>query len=838
MVARLILQESEPVRYHLQEDASFQSVDADQLRPGRIWRVCVIREGWSKNKRYYPRDVLMATVPLLEGASVALYACTHTGAAADHLARPARIEGEAPAGNVAGLTANVAFEESGPEGPGIYADFHVSSEDVRRLALASREAGVPCPLGLSIDATGMGEMGFAEGRQGLIVREIVEILETTLVSNPAAGGRLLRLVASTGKEEENSMNGLRRFLERRLRRTNGNADAVAGMAPQALAEAVAAQFQEMDGDKAILGLALDFLKAGKTEEAIMALEKLVTTVDSEPSAEPAMEAKKKPMMEAVAYASSADVSAQAQRLSQLERNLQESQCALTLRESLAASGLPDEVQSYVRKQFAGKVFTSVELAEAITDARNMLAKALPAGGIQTTTRTSVGVEPYDRLAAAIDLMWDGSVPEGIQESEAHRQAKRGGVPRIREIATQWYDDHQASGRPGANRVLVEATTADLAALLGTSLNRRVSQEFMARAREYERWVTINSDVTDFKLQTILVEGSLGALPTVAQGDGVGTATYAYGVLGSDDSVTASITKYGKVWGITREVIKNDDMRWLRNLPRQMANSALLTEKQQVMLGLIGNLGAAGINTDTCYTGNVLYAGGHNNYATTAFSYAGLVAALKMKRNARLRGCKTTITSNINSSTTTIPVASTKNFAAGGHFYIDNELFTIVTVDSATQFTSAARSGADAASHTSGAAVRQLTDQMVLSQHTLVVPTDLVDTAAEVLASVLKPDTANNNGSALPYLARDIVLQDYHSSFLGNDANNWYMPVSAKEGEFLTLAHMDGQRTPYVGVAEGQEAFNMLHADQTDYKARFEFLVKQVQPDGSTGNIVA
>lgn len=837
MVARLILQESEPVRYHLQEDASFQSVDADQLRPGRIWRVCVIREGWSKNKRYYPRDVLIATVPLLEGASVALYACTHTGAAADHLARPARIEGEAPAGNVAGLTANVAFEESGPEGPGIYADFHVSSEDVRRLALASREAGVPCPLGLSIDATGMGEMGFAEGRQGLIVREIVEILETTLVSNPAAGGRLLRLVASTGKEEENSMNGLRRFLERRLRRTNGNADAVAGMAPQALAEAVAAQFQEMDGDKAILGLALDFLKAGKTEEAIMALEKLVTTVDSEPSAEPAMEAKKKPMMEAVAYASSADVSAQAQRLSQLERNLQESQCALTLRESLAASGLPDEVQSYVRKQFAGKVFTSVELAEAITDARNMLAKALPAGGMQTTTRTSVGVEPYDRLSAALDLMWDGNVPEGLQESEAHRQARRGGTPRIREIVTQWYDDHQASGRPGANRVLVEATVADLAALVGTSINRRVSQEFMARAREYERWVNIISDVTDFKLQTILVEGSLGAMPVVAEGDGVGTATYAYGVLGSDDSVTASIVKYGRVWGLTRELIKNDDMRWLRNLPRQIANGALLTEKQQVLKALIGNLGAGGINTDTCYTGNVLYAGGHNNYATTAFSYAGLVAALKMKRNARLRGCKTTLTGNHNNSTTTVTVGSTKNFAAGGNFYIDNELFTIVTVDSATQFTVATR-GADAASHTGGAAVRQLTDQMVLNQHTLIVPTDLVDTAAEVLASVLKPDTANNNGSALPYLARDIQLQDYHSSLLGGDANNWYMPVSAQEGEFISLAHLDGQRTPYVGVAEGQEAFNMLHADQTDYKSRFEFLVKQVQPDGSTGNIVA
>lgn len=837
MVARLILQESDPVRYHLQEDATFQQVPADQLRPGRIWRVCVIREGWSKNKRYYPRDVLMATVPLLEGASVALYACTHTGSPADHLARPARIEGEAPAGNVAGLTANVAFEESGPEGPGIYADFHVSSEDVRRLALASREAGVPCPLGLSIDATGMGEMGFAEGRQGLIVREIVEILETTLVSNPAAGGRLLRLVASTGKEEEEDMNGLRRFLERRLRRTNGNADAVAGMAPQALAEAVAAQFQEMDGDKAILGLALDFLKAGKTEEAIMALEKLVTTAGDEPSAEPAMvEAKKKPMMEAVAYASTADVLAQAQRLAQIERNLQESQCALTLRESLTASGLPDEVQSYVRKQFAGKVFTSVELAEAITDARNMLAKALPAGGIQTTTRTAVGLEPYDRLSAALDLMWDGNVPEGLQESEAHRQARRGGTPRIREIVTQWYDDHQASGRPGANRVLVEATVADLAALVGTSINRRVSQEFMARSREYERWVNMISDVTDFKLQTILVEGSLGAMPVVAEGDGVGTATYAYGVLGSDDSVTASIVKYGRVWGLTRELIKNDDMRWLRNLPRQIANGALLTEKQQVLKALIGNLGAGGINTDTCYTGNVLYAGGHNNYATTAFSYAGLVAALKMKRNARLRGCKTTITSNINNSTTTIPVASTKNFAAGQQFYIDNELLTVVTVDSAVQITSTTR-GADAASHTSGAAVRQLTDQMVLSQHTLVVPTDLVDTAAEVLASVLKPDTANNNGSALPYLARDIQLQDYHSSLLGNDATNWYMPVSAQEGEFISLAHLDGQRTPYVGVAEGQEAFNMLHADQTDYKSRFEFLVKQVQPDGSTGNIV-
>ena len=639
------------------------------------------------------------------------------------------------------------------------------------------------------------------------------------------------------------MNKLRAFLAARLRRINGNADAVAGMEPQTLAEAVAKQFQEMDGDQALLSLAIEFLKSGKTDEAIMALEKMVASEGSEP-AEPVqagLPAPKKavPAMEAVAIA--ADVSALTARIAAQEASMAKAQYASALRESLAASNLPSEVQTYLGKQLA-EPRSPVALAESITDARNMLAKSLPAGGIQSGRSVSVGVEPYDRIVAAVDMLWDGNVPEGIQESEAHRQVKRGGAPRIREIATLYYDDPRCQGRPGPNNLIQESTTADLPGLIGTSMNRRVSQEFMARQREYERFVTIDSSVTDFKLQTILIEGHLGSLPTVAQGDGVGTATYAYGVLGGEDSVTASITKYGRVWGLTRELIKNDDMRWLRNLPKKIADSALLTEKKQVLKALQGNLGAGGINTDTAYTGNVLYSAGHNNYTASAFSYMALVAALKLKRNARLRGAKTTLTGNHDNATTTVTVGSTKNFAAGDQFYIDNELFQVATVDSATQFTVATRgsiaASSDAAAHTALAAVRQLTDQMVLSQHTLVVPSDLIDVAAEVLASVLKPGTANNDGSALPYMASNIVLQDYHSSLLGNSATKWFMPVAASEGEFITLAHMDGQRTPYVGVAEGEESYNMLMADQTTYKCRFEFLVKQVLPDGSIGNMPA
>lgn len=830
------------IRYHLQEEAIATGILAPELQPGRIWRVCLIREGWSKNKRYYGREALRSAVPLFEGAAVAVYRTDAKGqpVQADHLARSARLNGsEGQAGNVAGITANVAFEESGPAGPGIYADFHCTNPEIRSLALAAHEAGVPCPLGLSIDATGTAEVGLAEGLSGLIVTQIHEVLETTLVANPAAGGRLVRLIASTGNtEEEDNMNALRRFLERRLRRINGNADAVPGMEPRALCEAVAGQLQEMEGDKAILQLALEFLKAGKTEEAVMALEKLVATAGSEPEPEAVMESRQ---VEAVATINTNFATAdQVLRLSEaLERTQRESRqfaCQMTLRESLASSNLPGQVQDYLRKQFCNRIFDSAELAEAINDARQLLASQVPQGGI-AVARASIGIEPYDRIVAAVDCLW-GSIPEGLQESEAHRQVMRGAAPSIRQICVEYYDDLHCAGRPGPNAILHENTTSTLPYLIGTSINRRVAVEFMARAREYERWVTLGA-VADFKLQDILVEGSIGPLPSVSEGDGVGTATYAYGVLGGEDRVQASVTKFGRVYGLTRELIRNDDMRWLRNLPRKIAEAAYLTEKTQVLKGLIGNLGGSGINTDTCFTGQVLYSLGHNdNRGTAAFSYAALKAALKKKRNTLKRGAKTTLTGNHNDSTTTITVGSTRGFAAGQRFVIDGEIFTISTVDSATQFTVATRTSANgAAAHTSGAAVRQLLDQAEFRQHTLVVPSDLVDTAAEVLASILQPDTANNNGSALPYMARDIQLQDYHSTFLGNSTTNWFMPAGVQDGEFIHLAHMDGVRTPFVGVAEGQESYNMLMADQTDYKCRFEFLVKVVNPDGSIGYIV-
>lgn len=807
---------------------------------GRIWEIVILEEGWSKNGIYWTKECLRQAVEdkLFEGAPINMFGQAPNGERV-HLSREARDlrGGEAEGGAIAGLSANVRYQELDGRGQ-ILADYHCTDDQVRRVALAAREAGVPCPLGFSIDGMAHFDEGMAEGRRGIIGYKLNSIYETTIVSRPAAKGRIGRLVAGTEQttEGENTMN-LRKFLEARLRKAGRDAGPVAGWTSKQVAEAVAAHIQESEPAQAPMAkVAAEFLADGKEAEAEKILAPLVEQLEQKDVAQAPPPPSPEPAAAAVAE-SIADLKGQ---LNAVQREVDLAKSEARLNAALAASGLPDAAQDNLRSRLVGRVLESEQIASEIDGLRKLLGSLVPASGaVQEGSRIRVGVEMKDRLVAALDLIWDGKVPQGVQESEAHRQAMRNGSPRITEIVALWYDDPRLLGRIGSNAVAQEATTATLQYHLGTSINRRAAQEFQARAREYDDFITVNNDVRDFKLQEILMQGEIGNLPVVAEGDGVGSATYQYGNIGGEERVTASITKFGKRYGLTREMLKNDDMRLLRRLPSQIARAGYLTEKIQVLKGVIGNLGGGGINTDVAYTGQVIYHAHHGNVGALALNYNPLVAALKRQKGIRQWGAKTALTSGINTSVTTIPVTSTVGFEAGQQFRIDGETFTITAIASATSFTVATRSSG--ASHSSGAAVRQILDQVQILKRCLVVPTELWDLAEELLIPDGKPGTANNDGNVLKKLAGNggIKPVEFDASFLGGSTTNWYLPVASDDVEFMELGVMDGMRAPEVFLANDQSlATNMLQADQTDYKARKEFYVKVVEARACDGNFPA
>lgn len=87
------------------------------------------------------------------------------------------------------LESDATWQADGPAGPGLYAD-----ASVKQGYTAAVENLAP-DIGVSINTSGRGAMGEAEGRQGLIVSELLNEVFTSVdfVTKPGAGGEVVQL---------------------------------------------------------------------------------------------------------------------------------------------------------------------------------------------------------------------------------------------------------------------------------------------------------------------------------------------------------------------------------------------------------------------------------------------------------------------------------------------------------------------------------------------------------------------------------------------------------------------------------------------------------------------
>lgn len=173
-------------------------------KEGKEWDVVLIAVGWSKNDKYYSRDVLKASVPLFEGAKACMY---RFGDSLDHLSDDA--EQRRPSGfslNTIGWYAGIHFgsykDSSGNQREGVLGRLHVA-EGMKTIRENLRDAWLGGKMDiyqLSIDAQGEAVEGEAEGKTGLIVQKIENVNSTDVVSEGAAGGEFIRLAASVKGE--------------------------------------------------------------------------------------------------------------------------------------------------------------------------------------------------------------------------------------------------------------------------------------------------------------------------------------------------------------------------------------------------------------------------------------------------------------------------------------------------------------------------------------------------------------------------------------------------------------------------------------------------------------
>jgi hypothetical protein len=159
---------------------------------GRIFRVRIIKEGTSRNRKRYTESVLRRAAPLYEGAK-----------AYDHH----RTAQEMQTSTVAGLVGG--YRNVGYEGDGLYGDLHllpsaVHTAEALDASIGAQEQGLPPLVGISHDV-----LATFRPDTGARVQEAVAITRVhsaDVVADPSAGGIATRALAGgTDTDTEESV---------------------------------------------------------------------------------------------------------------------------------------------------------------------------------------------------------------------------------------------------------------------------------------------------------------------------------------------------------------------------------------------------------------------------------------------------------------------------------------------------------------------------------------------------------------------------------------------------------------------------------------------------------
>lgn len=803
--------------------------------PGSVWEVDVIREGWSANGVYYSRQNLEQLCVILEGAPVQYYGWDPKGKAG-HIPQSERValtgtDTYGPAANQGGVLKNLRVVD---DGRAVVRGYFAVTHPVLQEQLArhdSMQLGRP-PMGLSIDARAQTSLGVAEGRSGVLPTEFAAALEVTVVTTPAAGGGLRRLVASAEEKEDEKMSGLLKWLN--ARRAKRNQLGYEQINQAALQEAVNCIQESGLCDSTVLGLAIEWINSGKTEEAVQLLEKMISVESSDPVLMEALVTKRRSI--------AADEASTVQEAQQILNNLRVMECGAVLNTRLQEAKLPQQAEDALRKRFGGRVFEATELQEAVMELKNIIAATAPAPVIAQQPRVQMGVGAVERHQAAWDVIfgYDHHASDSkLSENDKKMRddiTRSGRMARPSALFEEWYDS-SLPNRVGPHAVLHEATSADYPNILSTSMEKRMLQVYSSIPDLSDQLVSVVPDIQNFKTQSRLTMGGFGDLPTVAESDSTDYPTLQRP---SEQTTTYSLNKRGGLFPITWEMMMNDDIGVFRNLPVLLGKAAR-TKKMKFVYGLvIGGKALTGPNVDTTYDGLTLFHASHGNLGTSALSQSTLYTARQAIRNQRQFHRATTLGAGYTLAATTLTLASTAGIGAGDFIQVEAEIFRVTSVASATVVNVAiAQCGTANAAHSNGAAATILADAIAVDKLYLVVPPELEGTAYQILNAEWLPGGNNNDANPLysDMKAGRMVVQSVNSIYLQGDVNNWYLKADESQVPGIEFGYLRGQVLPTIEVQDAPTVGNMFARDVVTYKLRHVYGGAQVDWRGAYGAIV-
>ena len=612
---------------------------------GKKWGVLIIQEGMSKNRNRYGRKTLQEAAALYEGAKIFL----------DHQEAPRKygrsIRDQAGfLKNVQGvlLGRDTAGKESATGLFALAATAVVTKPAIRQEMLDAYEEGNPDFYGLSHDAFCESVTAVdTDGRPFYDVTRIESVSSVDFVSNPAAGGRVLRLVASDTQPHtlEKDGNMLKKMIE--AIRKSKNTALVAKL------EALGAEPTEDQ----VLAIYTSLMEAGSPQGTPGTGAPAPGSQPATPPATPATPAPPAtPTTPAPAPATpptrEAATAQPTQEAAQLMEALQDGR-VLFLENALSTCSLPVPVKDHLRSRFqkqiteattVGQLPAKAVIESAIREQVELFGKLaegnilMPGSAASQRPRAEVVSSRREKVDAMLDSFFGVKMVEADDPREPGKKIK---VPRLieghnpgsmqsfRQLYVEITGDRNITGRVSEATRLTEALdTSSFDQLMGDSITRRMVADYVQVTQA--QWRGTIADVvpvSDFRTQRRMRFGGYGNLPTVAQG-----APYPSLTPPTDEEATYAPAKRGGTESLTIEMIANDDVGAVRRIPQKLARAAAQTLYEFVFDFLRTNA--------TIYDGTALAHASHNNIVTTALSSSNLSALrLKMKNQTDMSNGK-------------------------------------------------------------------------------------------------------------------------------------------------------------------------------------------------------
>ena len=796
-------------------------------KTGRKWRVCLIEAGWSKNRgrmgqRYFPPETLKEAIALFEGAPVCEYGFnTSHGEDRNHLPEGIRAMPQVAGGlthNVVGRLSEVSYDAferpGGAASEGLCADLtlYECAERLAGILVESWDAGVTDLLGLSIDSQGSARAAVVEGRQAEYVGELSTVHSVDVVTNPAAGGGFLRLVASVQNENGQTTRsapmwkkllafiesmgahwtegfdapadegGLRDFVVSVLEANRSRAvEEAAGLTDEGAIRA------SLRGISVING-AITAAKEDKPNEAEAALAPLAAVVREsvdankydmpetpETPATPATPASPTTPAEPAAPATPTDPAAPAEAsavaesvaalTAQMDALVSRSDTAIRAMEAtnaasraahvatrISESGLPETARDALTEELAGDPtddMVNAAIARTQRVAESLASSAAEPIVLGQGPRITLGDSPRDKVQMMMDLAF---TPE-LAHDEETREAYRGLTPLgLRESYVLFHGTPHFGPTPDS-AIYQDNIPMSFRETVSTGSWTNAFGISMTRrlVRDYR--------LAGFDWKRLAVQRT--DIKDFREQTRVRVFNYGdfsvvpegsdYPAMSdpSDEAATYTPTKRGGLVTVTWEAILADDLGAISRRIKGLGRAMNRTVSQHVIDQVL-SYGSA-INDTAIYDSVVLYhSGSHANTATGALSYATLMTAIRAMYNQ--------------------------------------------TDDGSSEV-------------------------LGIRPKTLLVPIELEDTAMQLLGATQYPNAST--ASTVPntirrYLGPDDIMV---SSQLRSDTNNWYLVADPAEYETVEVGFVGGQTEPVLEAQDQPTLGTVFTADSLRYKTR-------------------